>query len=281
MSGGLVISHALSLNTSFREEAWQPIMLWKSYITTTNIVASSEDENHPASDLANPSTVLFWQSLSLLTQTLTIDPISSEEKINAIAFANHNWHSKGWKIKIQGLTSDPGAVLTEIFPEETLGSDEPAILMFEEAYYIKFVITLTPTAVISDAPPECSVMFAGRVLRIVKGIPPGHIPVKMSGVKTAQDNLSEDGNYIGSVILGTFAGSSLALVDLDQDWYRANLEEFRKLGRGTTFFLCEFPELHSEDVGYCWVTNAARPVINQKNGSIDITFQFGAVVEPV
>lgn len=279
---GVVISQALALESAFREEAWQPILLWENFATAENIVASSQDSNHPATDMANTSTVLYWKSLSLLAQTITIDPLASEMGLNAVAFANHNFGSQGWKIKIEGLTSDPGAVLTEIFEETALGfeGDSPAILLFEKAFYIKLVVTLTPSAG-TTAAPECAVLSVGKVLRFPKGIPPGHTPVWMSGTKTTQDNLSQDGNYIGSVVLGSFAGSSLTLVDLDQGWYRTNLEPFRRLGKGTTFFLCEFPDLHSEDVGYCWITNDPKPVINRRTGEVDITFQFGAVVDAV
>lgn len=272
----IVISRSLALLNAQIAGLWRPIIGWHNLVTAAGISADSEAAGYPVTNLANPSSVEGWRSDSDIDQVVAVT-ISTTSAIDYVGVQGHNWGSAGIAVSVWGQTADETPEWVELVESSLLGADAPAILRFEAGFYQAVEVRLSPD---SEAPvePIASVLFVGKLIEMRCGLQPGHIPVTFSSTKNTQHNLAEDGHYLGSVVLGESAGTSAEFRMIDPDEYRANVEPFRKAGKGTTFFWSWAPADYPDEVGYAWIINDPKATVSQRTGLIDIGFQFGAMI---
>lgn len=272
----IVISGSLALTESYLSAAWKPVILWHNVVTVSGLLADSEATNYPVGNLANPSTVLKWRSASTGQQYLYAN-YSSENPIDAVGVAAHNWGSGGVAVTVETLAGDEDAEWEVAVPEQTFANDSPHVFQFTERHCIGVRLKLVPGNV-DPVYPEAAILFVGRLITVDSGLPPGHAPISFSDNRETVDNQAQDGGYLGSVVLNESHSTSVQFADLDPTWYRQYLEPFRKAGKGTTFFFAWAPQAWPDEVGYCWITNDPRAVVNRTTGEVAFSMQIGAVV---
>jgi hypothetical protein len=270
----ITVSGAYSLSAAALGNVDLPIIGWKNLVTFTNVSADNADASYPVTNLSNPSTAARWKGSNTSLNHLTV-LFGSEQSVEYLAVARHNWGSGAVVVSVEGLSfgADPVTGWTQIVGEQRLPDDSPALFRFIATPLIGIRFKLQPAAVI----PYAAVLFTGLLLVLQHGIPTGHTPINYGRTTTTLGVRSQGGDFLGTVVLNAALASSIVQQNLDPTWYRANLEPFRLASDDATFFWAWSPRNFPNEVGYCSVTNDPQPVISQLPGHIDITFNIAGV----
>lgn len=262
-------SSSIVLANFYGEDAGKPTFMWENYVDYSGITAQYEDDNNPATNLANPQTSSYWKSTSLASQTLLFD-ILPEKQVDAVCIARHNFGSGAIGIKIEGITADVGATwqtLIELDPS----SDAPLMAIFQSDFYIQVRITLTPT----DVFPQAAVMYIGPMLRMMLEIPPGYqLGTDARDIEIAS-GISESGEFLGDIIIGQTLDAPVEFKLLDPLWYRAQMRPF--LFARVPFFFAWAPLIFPDEVLFGKFNGNTKPVVNQVTGEIDISLPIIAL----
>jgi hypothetical protein len=262
-------SYVLSAQPDFNRT--NPVLGWDNQITAAGTVADFEELNFPATEMANPSTNLFWRSTSLDEQYITFD-LDDERTNNYIGIARHNFGSGGVVVSVEVQLFDESD-WTQLIDGFVVADDNPIFIRFLDVAALRMRIKLTPLATI----PEVAVVFIGTLLVIPMEIPAGHTPLIDGIVTNTTDGLSESGDYLGSIVLGQKLASTVSFQYLNSAWYRASMRPFIKNGRGTPFFFSGFPDSFPREAGYAWLTNDPRPDFID-NEWVNITLAMGGII---
>lgn len=248
-----------------------PIIGWQTLTQFGGITASSEDEDHPAVNLSNPATHLFWRSLTTDTQTLEFS-LSDISPIDYVGIARHNLGSSGTQVSLQYQTGvgDSWELLTSEF---ILPGDDPVIIRFPERDASRVRITLSGALV----PPEIAVVYIGLLLQLQRNIYVGHTPINMGRRTRVTNGRSESGNFIGRVVTGRSKATSISMSNLTPRWYRARMEPFVISAEERPFFFAWRPDGYPREVGYCWSTDDFIPVNQLPNGMMQVDMNIAGI----
>jgi hypothetical protein len=263
----IVISPNLVLSPVYAESAWLPAIGWQNLVTITNVAATSADADYPVTNLANPNTTLHWESLVATEQYLTVT-LSTDQAIDYLAVARHNFGTAGIICSVEGLTADDGAVWEELCPEQTLADDAPVLFRFVPTVLIGVRLRLQP----SGTAPEAAVMYVGKLLVCQRSVQVGHVPLPMGRRRTMINNRSEDGEFLGTVQTGEGLSTSADLQNFEPAWFRENFKPF--LDAAPPFFFAWNPLYYPDEVGYAWLTNDPQPQLSHLVGYISVTLQM-------
>ena len=261
----IVFSSALVLEGILEEESslW-PLFLWDNLVTISNIAADEEDADFPITNVTNPQTTSLWKATTTGDQSITIT-LSGAEEVDCIGIARHNFGTGNIVASIEGMNGDEGAVLEEIVGEQSLADDSPVIFLFEGDHYVELQINLAPDATI----PQAAVIFVGKAMRMPTGIPPGYTPI-VDALKTeVLSPLSENGEFLGDIIISQRLESQASFIGIDGDWYRETMRPF--LRQRKPFFFAWSPLLHPDEVAYAKFVGDPNPVINRTTGEVDLS----------
>lgn len=268
----LITSPGLVIAPAFQYENFNPLVGWQSYVTFSNITATSELANFPATNLFSPNTYEFWKSNSTGTQYITVSSIDGQ--LDYIGIVGHNWGTDGSTISIEAITSAPGAVMTEIFPPFIPSDDKVLLIRFALEYYITIRIKIVP----STTAPQAAHIKAGKLLAIRPGIAPGYTPLSESPNVDFYAGVSSSGEFLGTIINGSSLSSSAKFQDMDGDWYNTYMIDFiRGFNYGDTFFFAWSPSDYPSQVNYCWMASPAKPNINRRTGQRDLDLNMNGV----
>lgn len=273
----LVLSRQLSLEAVARPHADSPLLGWHTVVTASNVAATSEDADYPASNLANPATHLKWTAgeTSPTTQYVTVTTGYADD-IDYVGIARHNLGSEGLTVSVQGF-QDPSWV--ELIEQRILADDGPTIFRFTPGVYSQ--VRLVIEGIDESSPPalpSIAVLFVGKLIVMERRIWVGHTPLDHARKTRVVNSRSESGNYLGSVVLSQHAESSAMFQLIDPDWYRENLDEFLSEGKGTTFFFAWRPTTYPNEVGYAWLTNDPMPKPVTPSHLLEVELQMQGIV---
>lgn len=254
-----------------------PVFGWKN--VATNAVATSEAEGFPASNVLNPSTALRWVAVpsSPPDDEYITFTVSEVDEIDFVAIAGHNLGSAGITVSIEGATEEIGSPPDfnwhEIVQETVLPDDGPTIFRFTPASYSQIRIRMQP----GNEPPTISVVYVGKLLVCERGISGNHIPINLGRVSNVINGQSENGQFLGRIILSEKRQSSLSLMHIRANWYRQKMDKFIEACRETPFFVAWKPQQFPRDVGFVWTTNDPQPSVSFDTGRISIELQITGV----
>lgn len=243
-----------------------PAFLWNNVLTIGGIEADSEEVSFPASNLANPQTTSIWKAATTAEQYLTFT-LSGEGLVDSVGIARHNFGSAQIAVTIEGITADLGAdweVLAELVP----GDDSPILAIFAAGFYVGLRLKLEP----EDIAPQAAVVYVGRLLRMPRGIPPGHVPLFDARDVSMLTGVAENGDMLGDVITSEHLGSSVDFRLLNGDWYRANMRPFVEARE--PFFFAWAPALYPHECSFAKFDGNPKPTISQVTGEMDISLQI-------
>ena len=267
----LILSPSLVLTAPAQFDRRLPIIGWDNQITVAGTAAHSEEINFPATNVANPSTNLFWRSETTDEQYLTF-ALNEERSSDYIGIARHNLGSAGIVVSVE-VQNFAGGDWAELVAGFVVPDDAPILIRFLElaasAMRLKFVPLATP--------PEIAVVYVGNLLVVPMDIPAGHTPLIDGRVTRTTSGNSEAGDFLGSIVLSQKLASSVSFQYLDDDWYRVNMRPFVRQGRGTPFFFSGFPETQPREAGYAWLTSDPRPDFIG-NEWVNISLNMGGII---
>lgn len=228
-----------------------PVIGWRNVVTASGITAGTAAAGHPAANLANPSTAVYWEGASAAAQTLTITP--GAEPCDYLGIARHTLGAGQHSITIDALPG-PGEDRV-VLAEQILADDRPIIFRFTRQYFSDVRILLGAGL----AAPQIADVYVGR-LTIVPGFPPpGFTPLPFGIVDESEEGKSESGDFLGRLITGQSLQSEFQLRGVDPAWVRDEFKAFQREGRNRPFFFAWSPEEHPTETGFAWLRNSAEP----------------------
>jgi hypothetical protein len=240
------VADSLSLN--------HPVIGWHNVVTSTTIVATNEDANFPASNLANPATHLEWRSDVDTEQYITVTTNYVDE-IDYVGIAGHNLSSGGIAVSVGYFDASSPPVWVELVEEVMLPDDGPAIFRFTAQSAAIIKIKLAAGAV----EPRASVVYVGKLLVIERKIYVGHTPMP-DGIKSSVANgRSESGKFLGRIELGEWRESTIPLSLVSPSWFRTYMRPFLRDGKNLPFFFAWRPEDYPFETGFGWLTEDPIP----------------------
>jgi hypothetical protein len=240
-----------------------PIIFWDNVVSASSVHAES-DPDFPASNVANPSTFLKWKhdivgSPASATEYFTIDT-SSSSPINYVAIAAHNYASDGIAIglEIQNIDSPLGSG-ESLFEPRVPAGNEPIIFLFNTRETEGLRLIFTPTG---STPARMSVVYAGEYMEMEEGIQADHSPLPLSLINRSVNGLSENGQWLGRIILSSQLESSASFANMSKDWVRSDLVPFLEFASENPFFYAWSPLTYPDEVAYAWLSNDPVPIFD-------------------
>lgn len=240
-----------------------PVFLWDNLVPASGISADEENASYPASNLANPQTSSLWKATTTGDQDIVIDVIS-DEAINAIGLARHNFGSGEIGLGIYGKTAEPGADWVQL-ADLTPGDDAPIFAIVDGDYYTQIKLSLTPDATV----PQAAVCYMGTALILPRSTPAGYVLLKDGLERDMLNGYAENGDFLGDVVISQKLATSIEIKLLDGDWYRAHMRPF--VQSSAPFFYARSSATMPSEVGYCKFDGTPKGQVNQFTGEVDVS----------
>lgn len=251
-----------------------PIIGWNNVVTTSNVYAESEAD-YPPSNVANPSTALKWVhetsgSPVSATEYFTID-VSQGDTINYVAIAGHNFSTAGIAVGLELASfNSPIAGAESIFEPQIPEDDSPLIFLFStrEIEGIRIILTTTATAA------EMAVVYVGEYMVMEEGIQADHSPLPLANAYEFMSGRSENGQFLGRIVLSHQYQSSATFSNMTKAWIRSDLVPFLNFASENPFFYIWSPLTYPDETAFAWLENDPQPVFDIDGyGSVDLSMR--------
>lgn len=270
----IVISSAIVLTPTAEDPRTlnNPLFLYESVIPAGGVIADTEDDDYPASNLLNVLTFADaeWRAADTTAQYLTFT-LDGVDPIDSLGIARHNFGSAAIAVTIEAYI---GGVWTALLPERMPADDGPLLFYFESQSIAQIRIGLGS----GDEPARAAVVYIGAALVGQRRLYVGHSPLKMARTTDVVSGMSEASDFLGRVVLGEFTGTAVDFKNLTPDWYRKSFDPFIVAAKTTPFFFAWRPQDYPDEVGFCWLTNNPKPVNQRNNGMMSVQLQVNGIV---
>ena len=262
-----------------------PIICWDNLVTSTNVYAEA-DPDFPVSNVANPSTSLKWKhdttdSPVSAIEYLTIDV--SQARVNYVAIAGHNFGTAGVAVGLELASWDsPLGGGESLFEPQIPEDDSPLIFLFQgsnvggDSPYIAEVESIRIVFVPSATAAEAAVIYAGEYTQLAEGIQAEHTPLALASVSEVVSGKSENGAFLGRVVLSQGLVSQATIANMDRDFVREELIPFLANAAEFPFFWLWSPSSHPDEVAFAWLENDPQPSFDI-DGYVSIDLQMRGI----
>lgn len=264
------ISTALAALNAYQALANYPIVGYENIITTANVASTTAETGYPITNVANPMTHLVWRGVdSGSDEFITI--MTGGSTTDYMAIARHNLADVAAKLTVQ-YESAP-STWTTLVEEFTPTDNSPIIMRFVSGAYATIRLR------IKDATddPQIAVMYLGEILTLERKIYVGHTPAPLARQTNVVNAHSENGNFLGRIVLSEMTASQVVLNNLTPAWVRASLDPFLEGAKEEPFFFAWRPQDYPDETSFAWMTDNPQPTNAQPNGMMSCSFQFTAV----
>lgn len=241
------------------DPAGTPWIGWDNIVTSGSITTDTEEDNFPATNLANPATHLFWRGAFVTAAIENITIVTGTvDELNYVAIAKHNFGSEGITVTLQGkIVGNSPDVWTTIISSFIPDDDLPLIMRFEPTSLSEVRIVLTGGTDV----PQAAVVYVGELLVMERGmfIDTDHVPITYGRRNTIVNGMSESGHFTGRIKLKEWRESTAVFENFTPLWYRTNFEPFLEQASETPFFFAWHPITYPLETGYAWLTNDPEP----------------------
>ncbi len=255
-----------------------PIIGYQNQVTASNITATTEDPDFPASNLGNVSTALRWLGEVGSPEadeyiTITAD---TAELCDYIGIARHNFGSAQITVSVEALDEDASPdAWVEIVQEFIPANDQPIIMRFTPQALSQVRIRLQP----GNAAPTAAVVYLGALLVLQRRIFVGHTPINYGRGSKVINARSENGSFLGRIVLNEMTKTTAALQNLTPAWYRTYFDPFVTAARENPFFWAWRPGSYPAECGFAWLTNDPKPANQRPNGMMQVSFEMSGIYE--
>jgi hypothetical protein len=258
-----------------------PLIGYQSLVTTGNLTATTADPAFPASNLANPSTVLKWKAdpgSPVADEYLTVTTGTADD-IDYVGIAGHNFGSGQMPVSIEYLdeaASPP--TWEELIGETLLPDDGPALFRFTPQPIGQIRVRIQPSlAVVPVAPAVAAVLYVGKLLVVQRRIFVGHTPIPYGRRLNVANHRSIAGAFLGRIVLSETTETSVDLPNLTPAWYRSYFEPFLVAAKEIPFFFAWRPGAYPREIGFAWLTGDPQPANQLPNGLMQVSFDMAGI----
>lgn len=251
-----------------------PIIGYGNQITIGSVSASAgSDANWPIINLANPATNLKWKSATFGEQYIIVGNGVLPITLDYMAVAKHNFFTAQIAVSVE--SSPDGVTYTQLTAPVIPGNNGPVMCLFGAMSALFFRLRMQ--ASVAFFIPEIGIMFTGISLHVQRRIYVGHTPINYGRIDNIVNGMSDSGQFLGRILLGSNKATSISLKNLTPTWYRSTLDPFIIDAKTNPFFFAWRPDTYPNEVGYCWLTNDPKPINQLSNGMMGIDLQFSGV----
>lgn len=197
---------------------------------------------------------------------IEIDVNTNGQSIDYVGLARHNLNQTGLTVslKFDGIT---------ILKDETVSDIQAIMLLVNEASpdNVQIIINGATNA------PQIGVIYVGKALQLERNIYVGHTPITYGRNRKTVNGVSENGQYLGEIVVRQTNMTSVSLQNLTPDWYRSFLDPFFKLTPRVPCFWAWRPEGYPSEVGYCWIEGEPSMSNQRSNGMVEASWQFKGI----
>jgi hypothetical protein len=259
-----IISTGFVLGEVVAVDDGKGVLCFNNIVTPNNITATSSTIQSPITSISNPATAFVWEASSAATQTITVTTDGSE--VDYIGIARHNLNQIGLTLSIKYN----GVVV--LAPQAI--SDTQAILFLRgiaAPTTIEIIITGATLA------PKIGVLYVGKKLELQRGIYVGHTPVTYGRDRVTVNGVSENGQYLGQIVVRQTNSTQVSLQNLTPAWYRASLDPYFAATPRVPCFFAWKPVKYPAEVGYVWIEGDPKPSNQRSNGMMQVDFSFKGI----
>ena len=275
ISSSLTISDTISGGGTITAD--NPIIGYNNLVTTGNIMTTTEDDDFPAVNLANPATHLKWQAAAaspLTDEYITIDA-ETAELCDYVGIAGHNFYSEQITVSVEILdTGSSPETWTEVIGEFIPPNDGPLLMRFTPQAISQIRVKLQP----GTAAARAAVVYMGALLVLQRRIYVGHTPMPYGRTLMTANPRSISGNFLGRIVLSEKTVTAIDLQNITPAWYRAYMEPFLIAAKEIPFFFAWRPSSYPYEVGYAWFSDDPKVVNARANGMMQITLSLEGIV---
>lgn len=272
----LVISNSLVLSEATEAPPWSPVVGWHNLVTADNVEADTEENSYPATNLATVLTVERWQASTTAEQRIIVTPEFLGE-IDYIAVARHNFGSAQISVSVEVYTElDEGSpVWVEVVQQVLLADDSPVLFRFDPQAVVGVCLRLRT----GDAVARAAVLYVGKLLILKPTIQTDFTPLNYGRVTDVVNDTTENGEFLGRTVLSETLESSVRLMYLDPQWYRAEMAPFVASTSRRPFFFAWDPLNYPREIGFAWIKAGSnpRPSIYENVGLMSIELSMGGL----
>lgn len=240
------------------------LLCWQSIVTASRVSATSETDDNPVTNLANPSTAFIWRAAS--TDQQDVD-ITVGVVIDYLGIARHNL-TQDAEIRIQFIVG--GVPFTVQDWQSVRGNQQALLYQINQAEPDVIRISIRNNL----TPPTLGVVYAGTATMLQRNVYVGHTPITYGRDVETVGGYSENGQYIGEIIRREGRSTSITLENLTPDWYRSELDPFFAQRPRKPAFFAWRPGKYPTEVGYVWLTGSPRPSNQRANGMMSVSMNF-------
>lgn len=278
--GGVVFQSGFTLGTG-DPAVTHPMIGYEQLVSSngSNISATTEDPEYPASNVANFSTAQGWKALTpspAVDNYLTVIT-GTAELVDYLGVAGHNFGTAGCTVSVEGQSyASPLPAWVEL-ASTTPTDDEPIVFRWtpQQLYAVRLKVTT------GSVPAECGILYVGRLLLMPRSLPTGgrFTPFPFGRRVNAVDGFSQGGSYLGRVIISEHEESEIAFEYLDASWYRTYFDPFVEAAVTRPFFLAWDPSNYPGDLGFAWCPPGSIPQaeVDPITGRHDVTLTMVGV----
>lgn len=251
-----------------------PVVGYHNLVTASNISTGTANTDHPASDMANPATCLYWRGTEATLDEFILVNLGGGQDCDYIAVARHNFGTMG--IRVSLLIATDGVPTYTTVHTFTPADDKPFMIRFRRR-------TATHVALILDQNgagfPQAAVVYVGLALQFQRRIYVGHTPLPFGRVTKASNGMSESGHFLGRIVTGEGRTSQVSIQNIGHIWYRLHMEPFIEAAVEAPFFFAWRPSSFPDEVGYAWLSGDPRPNNQRANGMMQVALDIGGIVD--
>jgi hypothetical protein len=275
IGSGLILSGAL---IGSEANANNPIIGYENLVTASNVSATTEDADHPATALANPATYTYWRGAQGSPggdDYLTV-AVDDDDEIDYVGIARHNFGTGLIPVSVEVQHAAAGA-WTEVVADTLLPDDSPVIFRFTPQAVHAVRVRLQPSLATIPVDPEAGVLYVGKLLILQRRIYVGHTPITLGRQTTIITGRSESGNFLGRIQTGEQRSTSVDLQNLTPAWYRAFFDPFVLAAQLAPFFFGWRPLDYPNESGFAWLTEEPQPSNSRPNGMMSVSLKMNGV----
>lgn len=206
-----------------------------------------------------------WPAL-VDTSGVKINIDASSQQVDYIGIARHNLNQAGLTVtvKYDGIT---------VVPETEIGEVQALLFLQNLAAPENVEIIIKGASI----PPQIGVIRIGKSLRLERNIYVGHTPITYGRSRKTVNGVSENGQYIGEIVVRQSNVTSVSLQNLTASWYRSMLDPFFAQTPRQPCFWAWRPETYPDEVGYAWIEGEPQMSNQRSNGMVEANWNFRAI----
>jgi len=235
---------------------------YEDVVRTATVTATSYAPDFAPSNVTSAATYDRWRPTAVpadLGVEFDVPVI-----IDYVAIGAHNAGTAGATVEVYDSAV---GLLASVTPED----NSPIVVHFDALTSTNITIRIL------GSPVEIGVVYAGRLLAMMRPIYGGHTPGILSADTGYQNNMSEAGQFLGRSIVRLGYQESFTWNNLDPAWYRDKFQPFVAAARARPFFIAWRPGTFQDEVLFGWTSDDIAPVNTGVRGLMSVNLSINAV----